>query len=194
MAQILLFHSALGVRAGITALEDVLCEAGHDVTVVDQYEGRTYDSYDEAMAHVDAVGMPALMHGALGHSTDVPGRFVAVGFSNGACMAQYVAAKRPKDARGVVMIGGGVPMRILDLPWPKGVPGQIHVTKGDPWSEPEANDEVVADAEQAGGHVELFTYPGDGHLFNDEQMPDEYQPAEAELLHERVVEFISRLE
>ena len=194
MAQILLFHSALGVRAGIVALEDALTQAGHDVTVVDQYEGRTYDSYDEAMAHVDRVGMAALMHGALGHATDVPGRFVAVGFSNGAGMAQYVAAKRPQDARGVVMIGGGVPMRHLDLPWPKGVPGQIHVTEGDPWSQEQERDEVVADGAQAGAEVEVYVYPGDGHLFNDEQMPDEYQPDEAELLHERVVEFVSRLE
>ena len=38
MTQVLLFHSALGVRAGITELAEALRAAGHSVEVVDQYE------------------------------------------------------------------------------------------------------------------------------------------------------------
>ena len=33
-------------------------------------------------------------------------------------MAQWVAAQRPTDARGVAMVGGGIPLRHLGATWP----------------------------------------------------------------------------
>ncbi len=193
MTQVLLFHSALGVRAGVTDLAEALRGAGHEVTVVDQYDGQVFDGYEPAMAHVEATGMPALMGSALEGAKGVSGPFVAVGFSNGAGMAQWVAANRADEARGVVMIGGGIPMRYLEVEWPAGLGGQIHATVDDPWREPEADAMIVAEAETAGGRVEVFDYPGSGHLFNDPTMPDEHQPDEARLLTERVVAFVGEV-
>lgn len=132
MAQVLLFHSALGIRPGVTDLADALRDADHSVHVVDQYDGRSFDDSETAMAHVDQTGFPELMRIALESSAAVIGPFVAVGFSNGAGMAQHAAAQRPEDARGVLMIGGGLPMRYLDAAWPAGVPGEVHASEDDP--------------------------------------------------------------
>ena len=42
----------------------------------------------------------------------------------------------------------------------------------------------------AGGTLELFDYPGDGHLFTDPTLPKEYDPEATELLWSRVLPFV----
>lgn len=44
MADVLLFHHALGVTPGIQAIADELRAAGHDVAVPDLFEGATFGS------------------------------------------------------------------------------------------------------------------------------------------------------
>jgi dienelactone hydrolase len=190
MTQVILFHSALGVRAGITELAEALRAAGHQVEVVDQYDGQVFDSYDDAMAHVEGTGMPALMASALAGAEGVSGPFVAVGFSNGAGMAQWVAANRPEEARGVVMAGGAMSMEWFDKDWPSGVPGQIHHTEADPFVDEGSDDAVQGQAREADAEVELFVYPGAGHLFSDPTWTDEYDAGSAALFTERVVAFV----
>lgn len=65
MAEIALFHSVLGVRPGIHDAADRLRAHGHDVTVVDQYDGRVFDDYDKAGAFARSIGYPSLMRLAL---------------------------------------------------------------------------------------------------------------------------------
>ena len=40
--------------------------------------------------------------------------------------------------------------------------------------------------------IELFVYPGDGHLFTDASLPD-HEPASAALVTERVLAFLAEL-
>jgi len=47
MADIALFHSALGVRPGVLDAADRLRAEDHKVVVVDQYDGRVFDDYNE---------------------------------------------------------------------------------------------------------------------------------------------------
>ena len=98
MTTIALFHSVLGVRRGVEDAADRLRAFGYDVHVVDQYGGRSFDSPEEAAAHVEALGFPALMQAALGATADLPDGFVAAGFSNGAGMAEHVALHRSVSA------------------------------------------------------------------------------------------------
>jgi hypothetical protein len=65
VAQIALFHSVLGVRRGVTDAAERLRAAGHDVEVVDQYEGRVFDDYLVAGAYAESVGYPRLMERAV---------------------------------------------------------------------------------------------------------------------------------
>ena len=191
MAHILLFPSVLGVRRGITDLAEALTGAGHGVTTVDILDGETFDDYGEASARSQEIGFPAQMATALERTKGEP-PFVAIGFSNGAGMAQWIAAQRPDDARGVVMIGGGLPMRFLEATWPPGVPGQVHVTAEDPFhaEDKELDGELEDDVERAGGEYTFVEYQGEGHLFNDPTLPAEYQPEEARILTRRILEFV----
>lgn len=198
MAQVLLFPSVLGVRQGITDLAEALTAAGHSVTTVDHLEGVTFDDYPTAAARSQEIGFPAQMAYAREAAEGVA-PFVAVGFSNGAAMAQWVAAQRPADARGVVMVGGGMPMRHLEATWPTGVPGQVHVTAGDPFHEedrqvdPMVDEQLQDDVEQAGGAYSYVEYQGEGHLFNDPTLTSEYQPEEARILTRRIIEFVDEV-
>lgn len=191
MAHILLFPSVLGVRRGVTDLAEALTGAGHSVTIVDILGGETFDDYGAASARSQEIGFPAQMATALERTKGEP-PFVAVGFSNGAAMAQWIAAQRPDDARGVVMIGGGLPMRFLETTWPRGVPGQVHVTAEDPFhaEDKELDGELEDDVERAGGEYTFVEYQGEGHLFNDPTLPAEYQPEEARILTRRILEFV----
>ena len=191
MATIALFHSALGVRPGIAQAADLLRSLGHDVHVVDQYEGRVFDDYEPAMAYVREVGFPALMARALESTAHLPDGFVTAGFSNGSGMAEFVAAKRP--VRGVLMLSGALDPAEIGVTWPQGVPAQVHHTVDDPFQEQGAIDAVFAAVTAAGGAIEVFDYPGSGHLFADPSKTDEYQPAEAAVMWERVTEFLARI-
>lgn len=191
MAHILLFPSVLGVRRGVTDLTEALTGAGHSVSTVDVLDGETFDHYATASARSQEIGFPAQKATALERTKGDP-PFVAVAFSNGAAMAQWIAAQRPDDARGVVMIGGGMPMRFLEATWPPGVPGQVHVSAEDPFHEEDKPlaDELEDDVERAGGEYTYVEYQGAGHLFNDPTLPDEYQPEEARILTRRILEFV----
>ncbi len=88
------------------------------------------------------------------------------------------------------MLSGALPLALLGADaWPVGVPAQIHYTMGDPFCRQEWVDAVAAAIRAAGGALELFDYPGSGHLFTDASLPGEYQPRDAALLWERVLAF-----
>lgn len=194
MARIALFHSVLGVRAGIHDAADRLGAAGHEVRVVDQYDGRSFSDYTEADAFARSLGYPRLMQSALDAVADLPDGFLAVGFSNGGGMSEHVAVQRGPAVAGVVMMSGTLPLAMLGADaWPAGVPAQVHYTLGDPFRNQEWVDSVVAGVRAAGAPVEVHTdYPGAGHLFTDPGLPDEHDPAAADLAWERVLAFCDR--
>jgi dienelactone hydrolase len=193
MTQVALFHSVLGVRPGVLDAADRLRKAGHEVLVVDQYDGRVFEDYPEAMTYAEGVGYPALMEQAVGAVADLPDGFVVAGFSNGGGMSVCVATRR--SVSGVLMVAGAMPVAVVgpDAGWPAGVPAQIHYTLDDPFRSQDEIDATVHDVETAQGEVEVFDYPGNGHLFADPSLPAEYDQASAELLWERALVFIGKL-
>lgn len=193
MTNIALFHSVLGVRPGVLAAADLLRAHGHSVLVVDQYDGRVFDDYEEASAFADTIGYPALMQRAVDGVRDVPDGFVAAGFSNGGGMAEYVATQRPVS--GVLMFSAALPLEMIEVAsWPAGVPAQIHYTQDDPFREQAWIDAVAQSVRDSGSTVEVFDYPGAGHLFTDVSLPAEFDADSAELLWERALELCARVE
>jgi dienelactone hydrolase len=187
MAIIALFHSVLGVRPGLLEFAEALRAAGHEVHVIDQNDGKVFDEYEPAMADMEKVGFPTLTAKAVEAVADLPDGFVTAGFSNGAGMAEFVAGRRPVS--GVLMFAGAIGLEWLDMTWPPGVPAQIHTTIDDPWREQEAIDSVAQAVREAGGMIEVFDYPGSGHVFADSSKADENQPAEADLMMNRIKAF-----
>lgn len=193
MTTVAVFPPVLGVRQGTFDAAEVLRTDGHDVLIVDPFDGRTFDDYAPAMTYAwEELGQSELLRRALEGASDVPDGFVALGFSLGCLMAGYVATQR--KVSGVVMLAGAIPVSALGQAWPRGVPAQTHSSVDDPWREQEEIDQAVLDVEATGGSIEAFDYPGAGHLFTDLTLSDEYDPEATHLLWSRVLPFIARLD
>ena len=192
MTTIALFHSVLGVRSGITDAAERLRAAGHDVLVVDQYDGRVFDDYDEAGEHAERIGFPALMARAVEAVRDLPDGFLAAGFSNGAGMAEHVATQR--RCRGVLLVSGALPMSVLGAPsWPAGLPAQLHRATGDPFRSAEWDEALAADVAAVGGVLDVVRYEATGHLFTDPGLPAEYDAAATEKFWREALAFVARV-
>ncbi|HEX3614845.1 MAG TPA: dienelactone hydrolase family protein [Sporichthyaceae bacterium] len=189
MAEIALFHSVLGVRPGVLDAARRLTEAGHEVLVADLYEGEVFDGYEPAMHFAqEVVGFPELLARAQRATRDLADGLFVVGFSMGAAPAEYVACARP--AGGAVLLGGALPLIALHVPaWPGKTPVQLHCMLDDPWREPDELEEFSASVSEAGARLELFDYEGDGHLFTDASLTEEYDEAATELFWQRVQAF-----
>lgn len=188
MTNIALFHSVLGARPGFDDAAERLRAEGHNVTAVDQYDGRTFDSYDEASEFAEAIGYPALMSLAAQAVAHLPDGFITAGFSNGGGMAEFVATQR--NVAGVLMFSGALDLSMLGVDaWPAGVPAQIHYALDDPFRSQAGIDAVTQLVRAAGASVEVFDYPGAGHLFTDSSLPAEFDAASTELLWSRVLPF-----
>jgi dienelactone hydrolase len=147
-----------------------------------------FDDYEKASAYAADLGYPILMERAISAVEHLADGFIAAGFSNGGGMSEYVATRR--NVSGVLMLSGAIPLEMLGTsPWPPGVPAQIHYALDDPFRQQNSIDAVVKAIHEAKGSIEIFDYPGSGHLFTDSSLPDEYDPASTELLWKRVLGF-----
>ncbi|HEX3622553.1 MAG TPA: dienelactone hydrolase family protein [Acidimicrobiales bacterium] len=194
VASVVLYHSVLGVRPGVEAAAELMRSHGHSVKVVDQYGGRVFDDYDEARRFADSVGFPALMGAAAEAVGDVDHPIVVAGFSNGGGIAEYVAGTTPGGIAGALLLSGAIdPAMIGVVAWPATVPVQVHYTVDDPFRNQAWVDALTALVTASAAHIEVFDYPGAGHLFTDATMVAEYQPDDAALLWDRALEFLDRV-
>jgi dienelactone hydrolase len=169
VADVVLFHSALGLTEGVHAFADRLSAAGHRVSTPDLFEGRAFDSLEEGVAHAESVGMPAIAHRGAAAAADLPGGMVAAGVSLGVLPAQLVAQTRA-GVRGALLYASAVPASFFSPSWPAEVGLQMHLVDGDPSAEEDlpAAEELAATVEGA----ELFRYPGTGHLVRERGFAD----------------------
>jgi dienelactone hydrolase len=182
MAEVVVFHHALGLTDWVRRFADSLREAGHTVHTPDLYEGRTFDRIEEGMAYSEELGGPmgAVERGRAAVES-LPGDLVYVGFSLGVLPAQSLAQTRP-GARGAVLCYAALPLgRWGDNwpeEWPDGVPLQLHILDGD------EDFEIAQGLAETVPGAELFAYPGGEHYFA------EHDADAAALLTERVLGFL----
>jgi dienelactone hydrolase len=62
VAEVVLFHHALGLTSGIVAFADVLRAAGHTVHTPDLFEGRTFDSIEAGVGYAQEIGRRPRRH------------------------------------------------------------------------------------------------------------------------------------
>jgi dienelactone hydrolase len=190
VAEVLLFHHAQGLTPGVVAFADELRAAGHVVHTPDLYDGKTFGSVDEGVAHAREVGFDTLLERGRAAADDLPAELVYAGFSLGGMPAQMLAQTRP-GARGALLFHATLPLSEFGGSWPQGAPLQIHFMEDDPWAEEDipAAREIAETIEGA----ELFLYSGDRHLFADNSVSD-YDEEAATLLKQRALSFLGRVE
>ena len=188
MAEVLLFHHALGLTEGVRALAGDLRDAGHEVHLPDLYDGRTYTILGEGVAHAEELGFDTIRARGVAAAEDLPLEVVYIGLSLGAMPAQELAQTRP-GARGAVLLHACVPVEYFgDGTWPASVPAEVHVMEDDELGDVDIAREVAATTDP----VELYVYPGDRHLFTDRSTPD-HDPDAAELVLRRVLAFLEQV-
>jgi dienelactone hydrolase len=189
MAEVLLFHHAIGLTEGIRLFAETLRAAGHTVHTPDLFGGTVFDSIDAGLAHVEETGgFGAFIGRAAAEAEPLPHELVYVGFSLGVVPAQMLAQTRP-GARGAVFCYSCVPASEFGA-WPDGVPAQIHGMDADPLFTDEGDLDAARELVASGAPAELFLYPGDQHYFADSSLPS-YRREPAELLTRRVLDFLA---
>jgi dienelactone hydrolase len=191
MTDIVLFHHAQGLTNGVREFADQLRAAGHDVTVPDLYDGKTFEDLEDGVAYAEQVGFDNIIERGRRAAEGLPNELIYAGFSLGVLPAQMMTQTRP-GARGALLYHSCVPTSEFESPWPEGVPVQIHAMDADEYfvgeGDIDAARKLVEDVEKA----ELFLYPGDRHLFADGSLPS-YDAAAATLLMQRTLAFLDDL-
>ncbi len=189
MAEVLLFHHALGQTTGFLAFADELRRAGHTVHAPDLYDGRTFDSLDAGVAYAEEIGFGEVIERGVRAAEGLPAELVYAGFSLGVLPAQKLAQTRP-GARGALLFYSCVPTSEFGPSWPAGVPVQVHGMDHDPLFVDEGDLDAARALVASTADAELFLYPGDQHYFADSSLPS-YVPDAAALLRQRVLEFLA---
>lgn len=185
MADILLYHSVLGLRPVELELAEEWRNAGHTVLTPDLFEGRTAETYDDGFAILEDIGLQTVTERALKAADQQPDTVVLAGVSMGAGMAAQVWAKKP-DAKGVLFIAG-------PAPWPEkvsGTPVQLHAARPEPFDSEDVFEEWYV--ENPGANLDVFRYDEVGHYFLDASLAD-YSEAASKACRERSKLFLSAL-
>jgi dienelactone hydrolase len=182
MAEVVVFHHALGLTDAVRRFAAALRDAGHAVHSPDLYDGRTFGTTEEGMAYSEEIGGPmAIVERARAVDASLPGEVVYVGFSLGVLAAQSLAQTRP-GARAAVLCYSALPLgqwgENWPATWPDGVRLQLHILEGDD------DFEIAQGLAATVPAAEFFAYSGTQHYFaeHDEQA--------AALLTQRVLAFL----
>jgi dienelactone hydrolase len=198
MAEVVLFHSVLGLSPGVISAAERLRAAGHTIHTPDLFDGEVFDDIEEGLRKEEALGFQEIARRTGEFVAGLPEGLVFCGFSLGAVHAEALAASRP-GALGAVLMAGAVPVEALEEyfgieRWPEGVPVQVHYAADDPWVEAEEEVEPLGEAVRgAGAAFDAHSYPGSGHLFFEPGVP-EYDLASSEEMWKRVLVFLDRID
>jgi dienelactone hydrolase len=187
MAEIVLFHHALGLTPGVQEFAGALQDLGHTVHTPDLFEGRLFDVVEDGVAFAAETGRETLGARATAAVEVLPPDVVYAGMSMGCAYATQLLLTRP-GGRAAFYLYGAVDPAWWEATWPPGVPAQAHQTADDPWREKEAEDAFVAKVPGA----ELFVYDGATHLFADPST-DDFDATAAALAMERIQAFLGAL-
>ncbi|MFE5486222.1 dienelactone hydrolase family protein [Streptomyces sp. NPDC056527] len=167
---IMLFHSTYGLRPAVEAAAERLRAAGHLVHVPDLFEGRTAETVEEGMAIKEEIGKDELLKRAILAAAPYSERgLLYAGFSFGASVAQTLALGDDK-ARGLLLLHGT--SDIAESATADDLPVQLHIADPDPFESHDWLTSWYLRMGKAGADVEVYRYPGAGHLYTDPELPD----------------------
>ena len=187
----MIFHHAQGLTPGVRSFGERLAAAGHTVHAPDLFEGRTFETLEDGVAHAGSIGFGTVIERGGAAASELPRELVYVGFSLGVLPAQALAQTRG-GARAAVLFHSCVPPSEFGG-WPAGVPLQIHIMDRDPHaSSPETDLETARRLDAELEEATFFAYPGEQHLFADESLSS-YDADAAARAEARVLELLARL-
>src|SRR3972149_5322800 len=158
MAEVMLYHHALGLTPGVVAFADRLRGGGHTVQTPDLFDGRIFDKVEKGMGFVKELGFGEVIDRGERAVQGLSAELVYAGFSLGVVPAQKLAQTRA-GARGARLFYSCVPVSEFGSAWPKGVPVQVHAMDADPIFVGEGDIEAARALVEEAEEAELFLYP-----------------------------------
>ncbi len=192
MAEIMLYHHVQGRTEGIEAVARQWQDAGHTVHTPDLFDGETFATLDDGMAHAREVGFATLLDQGLAAAADLGPGLVWAGFSLGVMPAQNLAQNRA-GTRGAILVDACLPVEEFGDGWPEDVPVQVHGMDADPNFVDGGNLDAARDLVASTDRAELFLYPGADHLFADASLPS-HDPDATALFLQRTLAFLDGLD
>lgn len=191
MATVVLLHHALGLTSSLRDYADVLRSYGHDVTTPDLFDGHTFANVHAGVSYAESLGFDTLVAKAETAVNRLPADAVYMGFSLGVLPAQHLAQTRP-GARGAVLFYACAPESMLARPLPHDTPVQIHANEFDPFFTHDGDIDNAHALVTSHPSVELYLYPGTGHLFAETNHPD-FEADSAMQARGRVASFLASI-
>ena len=195
MAEVVLFHHVQGLTDGVRAFAAQLRAGGHTVHTPDLFDGALPATIEDGIALVGSIGEETLDARIDEVVARLPQGVVYAGFSFGGGAGQRLAQTRA-GARGALLYESFVSLTAEWAfgPWPEGLPVQVHGMDKDPYFALEGDLDAARElAEMVGPELaQVFSYPGDRHLFTDSSLPS-YDPNATALVLDRSREFLDRL-
>lgn len=188
MAEVLLFHHAHGLTAGVVRFADELRRTGHTVHTPDLYEGQTFDDLEAGVGYAQEHGFTTIIDRGVSVASELTDDLVYAGFSLGVLPAQKLVQTRP-GATGALLFNACVAPGEFDSAWPDAVPLQIHGMDADTIFAGEGDLDAARKLVDGNDDRQLFLYEGSRHLFADPSLPS-YDEAAADLLTNRVLKFL----
>ena len=189
MAEVLLFHHAQGQTEGFMAFADELRQAGHTVHTPDLFDGRTFGTIDEGMAHV---GRARLRRD---HRPRRAGRERVWATSSSTPASRSASCRRRSSRRRAGARAGrcsSTPACRCPSSGRRGRPTCRCRSTGwtaDPFFVDEGDIDAAREIVESTENGELYLYPGDQHYFADSSLPS-YDAGATALLTRRVLDFL----
>lgn len=186
---LLLLHAWWGLTDFFTGVADKLAAEGFVVFAPDLFDGATTDQIAEAEKLVTAAeenfeAVKAKAQAGLDYLVSRPevsaGKPAVVGFSFGAAYAYFLDKGLPEAFGKVVLFYGmaGVDVSQSSARY------LTHFAENDPFESTEEAQAMQAE------NLERHIYPGTGHWFFEDNRPDAYDAAAAELAWARTLAFL----
>ena len=186
MADVVLFHSVLGLRQAEREIAAALEKDGHRVTIPDLYDGERTDDYDQGFRLHDRIGRETLVERAQAALAQASEETVLAGVSFGGFLIGSLWSQRPR-LPGALLLCSFAPWMTPRRP---GLPVSAHIARPDPFDSEE--DFAVWAAAADGVALDLHRYDGVGHYFLDRSLPD-YDEGAATRCMDRVRAFLGSL-
>jgi len=194
MTDVVLFHHVQGLTPGVRTFAAELAGTEHTVATPDLFGGRTFATLAEGLAFARTLDDDAVEREVDAFVATLPPAVVVAGVSWGVAAAQRLAQTRP-GVLGALLFEACYPLGPNGFGvWPDGLPVQVHGKAGDEFFALEGDLEAARELAAAAGpgRGEVFTYPGDAHLFVDSSLPSSDAGATA-LAVQRARELLARV-
>lgn len=191
MAEIVLYHHALGLTPGVIEFGETLRRAGNIVHTPDLFKGQVFDDLTSGVAYADQIGFDEILKRGEDAVQGLSNNLVYIGFSLGVVPAQKLAQTRI-GALGAVFLYSCLPISQFGTSWPADVPVQIHAMDADPFFVNEGDIDAARKFVEKAENAALFLYPGEQHIFADSSLPS-YDADASRLLIDRVLNFLKRM-